>query len=163
MTDVSVASIRDDRLLRGDERGAAIMELTVVLPLLFIIGLGMFEFGNLFYRYHLMENAVRDAARYAAGRSDDVCDVNNTQALADIKGIATRTGAGQIWRPGYTITVSCSAGISNSTQYYRGPATIRTVTVTARAPYTSLGFFGFLKLSPPTLSASHQERIIGGR
>lgn len=143
-----------------DERGAVLLELSVVLPVLLLLGLGTLEFGNLFYQYHLMANAVRDAARYAASRNDDVC---SGAADADIIAVAKQTGSGQIWPTGTNITVSCTAGVANSTYYYRGKSVIKSVTVTATAPYVPLGFMGFLKLAAPTLTVSHQERVIGGR
>ena len=51
----------------NDERGAAIIEMAVILPVLLAIGLGVIEFGNVIYSQHLIFNGVRDGARYAAG------------------------------------------------------------------------------------------------
>lgn len=153
------------------ERGAVLLELAVVLTPLLLVGLGVFEFSNAFYKYHAMVNAVRDAARYASSRSDDICATTPAGAAArtDIANIALRTdatqqaGSGTIWSSGYQIKVECTAGVSNSNQYYRGPALVRSVIVTAEVPYSSLGFLGFLGLSSPTLVVSHEERILGGR
>lgn len=156
----------------GGERGAVLVEAALVVPVLLAIGLGVFEFGNAFYQYHLMSNAVRDAARYASGVTDiDAVCTNGSATQNAIKDIALRTGKDpatgnqiKIWPGGRNnITVTCTAGVSNSTQYYRGPATIRSVTVAAAAPYQSLGLLGFFKLSTPTLTVYHQERLLGGR
>lgn len=147
------------RPLVKDERGAVLIEMAVVLPVLLAIGLGVFEFGNIFYQYHLLSNAVRDAARYASGRTDDVC-VANSAAQTAVKDIGLKNGVGQITP---VFSISCSAGVANSTQYYRGPSTIRSVTVTGTVTYKSLGLLGFLNLTSPVLTVSHQERILGGR
>ena len=43
---------------------------------------------------------------------------------------------------------------------FRGGAVIQSVTVSTTFTVPSLGFFGFLGLKPPTLTVSHQERVI---
>ena len=161
----TISDLRRAPLGEG-QGGAALVEMTAVLPFLVAIGLGALEFGNFFYQYHLMSNAVRDAARYASGRTDDVCSSANTVARDAITGIAERTGAGQIWPKDLKqakITITCSAGIDNSNQFYRGPSNLRSVIVTGEAPYASLGFLEFFQISIPKIKASHEERIIGSR
>jgi len=51
---------------RQGERGAALVELSIVVPLIAVLGLGVMEFANYFFNYQLVQNGVRDAARYAA-------------------------------------------------------------------------------------------------
>lgn len=146
-----------------DERGSALLEMTIVIPVLLALGLGVFEFGNIYYKYHLMVNAVRDAARFAASRTGDVC---NTAALQnEIKAVAQRTGvASGVWTTGWAITVTCTAYDNKANGYkFRGGDTLNSVKVTATVPYQSLGFLGYLNLTAPTLSASHEERVIGVR
>ena len=53
--------------LAADKSGAALLEVSVVIPVVLSIGLGVIEFGNAIYKEHLIFNGVRDAARYAAG------------------------------------------------------------------------------------------------
>jgi Flp pilus assembly protein TadG len=48
---------------RPPERGQAIIELALTLPLLLMIILGVFDFGLLFQRYEVVTNAAREAAR----------------------------------------------------------------------------------------------------
>jgi Flp pilus assembly protein TadG len=45
------------------ERGAAIVELAIVLPLLLSLLMGMVEFGLLFYNKQVITNASREGAR----------------------------------------------------------------------------------------------------
>lgn len=151
------------RASQVDERGAALVEMTLVVPFLLVLGLGVFEFGNMYYKYHLLENAVRDAARFAASRVGDVC---NTQSLKDeVIAIARKTGAANnIWTTGHTIEVTCKSYNNKANKYYyRGGDNINSIKVTATVPYTSLGFLGFLNLAPPTLKVSQEERALGGR
>jgi Flp pilus assembly protein TadG len=152
---------------RNDERGVAIIEMAVVLPVLLAIGLGVIEFGNAIYSKHLITNGVRDGARYAAGRpADCACD-------ADIKNIAMKgVLSGGTYRvawwndPATQISVSYTTTANDDgagNKLYRGGATIPKVTVTATAPYQQLGFLAFFGLTAPTLSVSHQERVFGVR
>lgn len=53
--------------LRRDRRGTAVLEMTIMTPVLLVIGLGVLEFGNLIFKRHMIENGIRDAARYIAG------------------------------------------------------------------------------------------------
>lgn len=148
---------------RDSERGAALVEMTLVVPFLLTLGLGVFEFGNIYYKYHLMQNAVRDAARFGASRVGDVC---NTPSLKDeIKAIALRTGQNNgIWTSGYSIEVTCTTYNNKANKYpYRGGDNINSIKVTATVPYRSLGFLGFFNLAPPTLRVSQEERAQGGR
>jgi Flp pilus assembly protein TadG len=47
------------------ERGQAIVELALTLPLLLLVVLGIFDFGLMFQRYEVVTNAAREGARVA--------------------------------------------------------------------------------------------------
>jgi Flp pilus assembly protein TadG len=47
-----------------DSRGANIVEMALVLPLLFLLTFSIVEFGSLFYVYLALENGVSQAARF---------------------------------------------------------------------------------------------------
>lgn len=160
--------------LQSDDHGMSIIELAVVLPMLLTIGLGVMEFGNLFYRQHLIVNGVRDAARYASGRPYDAANATQTAAVtAAAKNIATTGkdsgGTARIswWASGsvtvaYT-TVANGATSCGSTRCYRPIGDVPVVTVSTSVAYQPLGFLGFLGLGSKTLRFSHQERVIGVR
>ena len=48
-----------------DESGATLVEAALVLPVFFLLLLGIFEFGLIFSAYHSMLGAAREGARYA--------------------------------------------------------------------------------------------------
>jgi len=155
------------RNIHNDQCGAALIEMTVVLPVLLAIGLGVIEFGNAIYSNHLITNGVRDGARYAAGRpADCACD-------ADIKNIAMKGvlsgGTYRVlwWNDPVTEIFVDRLNVPNDNGFgvklYRGPDLVPIVTVTATVPYQQLGFLAFLGLNAPTLSVSHQERVYGVR
>ena len=50
---------------RRGERGQAIVELALTLPLLLLVVLGIFDFGLMFQRFEVVTNAAREGARVA--------------------------------------------------------------------------------------------------
>ena len=48
---------------RHGERGQAIVELALTLPLLLLVILGVFDFGLMFQRFEIVTNAAREGAR----------------------------------------------------------------------------------------------------
>ena len=149
------------RPLHGDQRGTSTLELAVVLPVLFTIGLGMFEFGYLIYNYHLINVGVRDAARYAAGLPRGSADAA-TKSIA-MKGVIIG-GTWRIswWNDPNTVVIT-NPTRANPSGAYRGSDPIYMVQVTTDVPYQSLGFLGYLGLGSITLHAQHEERLYGNR
>ena len=154
-------------IFERDERGAALIEFTVVLPVLLAIGLGVFEFGNAIYNYHLIANGVRDGARYAAGRRADCgCD-------ADIKNIAMKgVVSGGSYRVSWWDDSTKEISINRSTvtnddgsgnKLYNYSGNVPLVTVKATVPYQPLGFLGYFGLGTPTFVVSHEERVVSVR
>jgi Flp pilus assembly protein TadG len=62
---------------RRGERGAEILELAIVLPILLLVVAGILDFGFMFQRYETLTNAAREGARLASlpAYSDDPGDV----------------------------------------------------------------------------------------
>jgi Flp pilus assembly protein TadG len=50
-------------MLHCDDRGQAVIELALTLPLLLLVVLGIFDFGFMFQRYEIVTNAAREGAR----------------------------------------------------------------------------------------------------
>jgi len=60
-----MATLKADADRRKGERGQAIVELALTLPLLLLVLLGIFDFGLMFQRFEVVANAAREAARVA--------------------------------------------------------------------------------------------------
>ena len=171
--------------LKHDNRGAAMVEMAMLLPFLMLIGCGVFEFGAFFYQYQKVQAGVRDAARYLARVTDTdslLCNGGTAKCLTPCAAevLATKvTNAkdiavmGQIggttkrvsWWSESDVTVDYSVNIANpyisGYPSYRGPASgIRIVTVSSSPAYPGVGFLGFLGVSP-AITLSHSERCIG--
>jgi len=163
---------RKIRSLRGDCRGSALVEGAVLMPLLFTLLFGVYDFSWLFFQQHLISTGVRDAARYLA-RSPNGCDA--ASALWDAEEAAARrlavTGAINGIAPrvkGWTaamVSIGCTpidnAVAPDGLRTYRGADVIHVVTVSTRFADPSLGFFRFLGLQSPSISGTHSERVIG--
>lgn len=164
--------LADFQRLRRNCRGAALVEFTLVAPLLIALMCGLAEFGQALRQYHVMEKGVRDAARYLTHVSvnppcmgaTDPPGYTWTQALADAKNLAVygsvsgSTPLFKSWASTSTVTVDDATCLSNP----RDPTGVRVntlpqITVTASAPYVDLGMLSFLGLGPFTLTVSHQE------
>ena len=61
-------------------RGAAVVETAIVLILCMLLVFGIYEYGRLVMLKHLLDNAVREGARYAVVHTSDAttADIQNT-------------------------------------------------------------------------------------
>ena len=59
------------------ERGTALIEAAVTIPLLLLVAVGIFEFGRAYQTWQVLTNAAREGARVAvlpSGNPDAVAD-----------------------------------------------------------------------------------------
>jgi Flp pilus assembly protein TadG len=58
--------------IRRSERGAAILEAAITVPILLLVAVAVFEFGHAFQTWQVLTNAAREGARIAvlAGTTD---------------------------------------------------------------------------------------------
>jgi Flp pilus assembly protein TadG len=76
------------------ERGAAAVELAIVLPVLFLIIAGIIDFGRFFFTQIQVTNAAREGARMAVvmpGPSPDPGPSITARAVAAVGGVASVT------------------------------------------------------------------------
>jgi Flp pilus assembly protein TadG len=98
--------------VRQSERGQAIVELALTLPLLLLIVLGIFDFGLMFQRFEVVTNAAREGARvavlpdYTAGQA--ATHAQNYLAAGGVSGTVVSACGGAI-SPG-KICVSVAPG-----------------------------------------------------
>lgn len=165
------------RRLKGCDAGAALVEFTIVAPLLLLLLAGFTEFGRAVYHHHVLQKAARDATRYLA--RVDVDDADNDGELDPITnshpnwdeainllmyGTTDSTGADPLiayWTPDPSETVSTSgdtttvSGTSPSGQDY-------TIEVSGPTDTTvSLPGGGTMEVPVVALSVELQFRDIG--
>lgn len=156
------------RTAAGDESGAVLIEMAAVVPVIMLIGLGVLEFANFFYNYQLIQNGVRDAARFAASMPYPPSSTlpSEVQNLA-ITGVPSGGTARVAWWASTDVSVTYSTVpnplLEDGSRTYRYAGDVPVVEVSTSVPYTSIGFLGFLNITSLTVNASHQERVIGVR
>jgi Flp pilus assembly protein TadG len=108
----TAAPAADDRRARRT-RGQAMVEFTLILPLLLLLILGIYQFGQAYADYIQVTNAARDGGRKAlVSRSDasGVADVISTAKNAtwwlDKNQMAVSVSPGQPWTTGQNVTVT---------------------------------------------------------
>jgi Flp pilus assembly protein TadG len=156
--------------------GSALVEATIITPMLVSLFLGVFEFSWYFYNQQLVVTGLRDAARYMTrieltnGNSDPCAqkDQNGVLYTTQAVNIATTAqpadgGAARVsgWKAA-DVTISClsSAALDNG-RYADGAASMTIIDVATTFTDPSLGLFSDLGLKAPMLSFSHQERFLG--
>ena len=134
------------------ERGAELIELALVLPILFLVIAGIVDFGLLMQRYLTINNAAREGARIAVLPGYGLTDVQNRVALFVSQGTDTSTS------PVTTLTP-----VSIDPPGPTPPFPAAQVTVTMTHNYLFLGpvsgLFGGGSFSTITLTARSTMRI----
>jgi len=82
-------SVRNNRMLAGAS-GSEIAEAALVLPLAFMVLLGIYWFGRAFNVYATINHAAREGARYAVAQGCATCSPPNAPPTAN--NIATQVG-----------------------------------------------------------------------
>jgi Flp pilus assembly protein TadG len=116
--------------MRHSRRGAAVVEMAVVTPLLLLFLFGIIEFGWMFMVHETMVNATREACRQATLEGTTTGEVY-TRFTNSMSGIGLDTSA-------YTVSIE-AATLANPV-----------VTVSASVPYSKIsltGMYGFLGLN----------------
>jgi hypothetical protein len=155
-----------------DNRGSALVEGALLIPVLFILLYGVYDFSWFFYQQQLVSAGIRDAARYLA-RSDGYCDTASPEWTAQEAGAKNLATTGAIaggplrvtgWSPNM-VAVNCTPVANplggDGLRSYRGGPFIYIVTVSTRFAERSLGFFSLVRVAVPVMSTSHSERVIG--
>ena len=119
-----------------DEDGSALVEATIVMPLLISLFLGVFEFSWFFYNQQLVVSGLRDAARYMTrieltdGNRDPCAqkDQNGVLYTDDAANIATTA------QPPRAARRASAAGAQPTSQSaaFRAPRSTAETTPTAR-------------------------------
>ncbi|BCH33033.1 pilus biosynthesis protein TadE [Mesorhizobium sp. L-8-10] len=158
------------RRFRREERGAILVEMTLITPLMIALSAGVFEFGTIFHRKLLIEAGLRDAARFMARCTDGFSAVATdcTTAAQNIAKYGIPT-AGTLrvtdWTAAVAITTYTTTNNVDSVtglQDYRGTgANVTTVRVTTSYTYGATSLLAYIGLGPITFTASQEERFIG--
>lgn len=98
-----------------NNRGAALVEFAIVLPLLLLLLVGMIEFGLLFYNKQVLTNASREGARAGIARGGNIPEIvdeycrDRLISFSSINDMTTSVvGAGGAFNDDLMVTVKCN-------------------------------------------------------
>lgn len=130
--------------LRRDERGQALVEFALVVPILLLLVIGIFDFGQALNYYNQESQLVGQAARAAAvNRCPDGTAIGGTGGCTSIQQQISETYANGALNNNPICIAPYTAGAGNP------------VTVTTTYPFKLLGFIGGATIN---ISASQTER-----
>ena len=155
---------------RARQRGAAMVELAILVPVLLMLAFGITELGRALYQYSSLGKSVDGAARYmsrawGAVTTDCVTDTGWGAAVIAATNVAVsgdESGAGEALLPALD-AADISIDVAPVTvSGLAEPACV--IRVTAAVPFQ--GVFGddivpFTQLGPITLSTAREVRFIG--
>lgn len=146
------------RQLLSDDGGAVLTEALLVVPFLTILAVGVLEFGNVLWQREQIETGLRDAARYMAR-----CRVGTSwHTTSECEGWArnlayygSTASTGGLRVPDWNATNSPITFATVDT----GKQDIVTATTAHQLVHSPL--FGMLGINVITVSAKHEQRVIG--
>lgn len=119
--------MRTKRICGMNSAGQALVEMAIILPLLFLLVLGIFEFGRLMYTQNTLTHAARAGARtavvtpnlapdtsYTGCSSTDPVVQSTCQGLDTIKDKNNISILVQVFSPGATIPKTVNAVTGDS-------------------------------------------------
>ncbi len=134
---------------RRDQRGAALLEVAMTLPLMLLVSVGIFEFGRAYQTWQILTNAAREGARIAVlPGTDDQAVTTRVQTYMSDGQLSGYAGASIVITRNNTIAIGAgTATASRVTINY--PFTFMVLNPVAKlvSPSTTLG-------APLTMTAS---------
>jgi Flp pilus assembly protein TadG len=151
-------------------RGAALVELAIVLPVVLMMVFGITELGRALYQLNSLAKAADSGVRYLSrswAALDDGCQPTvrwpaAAAATANYVVFGNAAGTGQPMLPGLTAASVTVTAVYGEVAGSEGPACI--IQVEASVPF--LGVFGenivpFTRLGPIDLTTRREARYIG--
>lgn len=155
--------------------GTSMVELALVLPILLVIMIGFFEFGRALHHHHMMEVAVRDAARFLArspetGMGGNACGApaaGTPAAQAQRLAMYGTTLPGvqpllPYWHDGQPQEFCIHGPTPRTMTAPDGTSfTVRVIRLEAQVTYEGLGLLALLGLESLPLRAAHEQIHVG--
>jgi Flp pilus assembly protein TadG len=136
------------------ERGAAILEMAMTLPLLLLMSVGIFEFGRAYQTWQVLTNAAREGARLAILPGQTPANVQaRVQAYMTSGQLSNAGGASVSVNQGASVSIGGTATASASIVTVNYPFSFMVLQPVAR-----LVVSGSTLGTPFTLTASAEMR-----
>ncbi|HEU4564556.1 MAG TPA: TadE/TadG family type IV pilus assembly protein [Gemmatimonadaceae bacterium] len=145
------------RRLRRSERGAAMIEFAIVLPVLLLFICGIIDFGRALWAVNALTSAAREGGRWAASQDQPSIGAIKDTVIARIPGGngGTLLTGGTALTAASNVTVcvdgSCSGTITNGVS---STIQVNITGVPFQAATPLPGLMGLSSITLPTISAS---------
>jgi Flp pilus assembly protein TadG len=178
-----MSAFRDDLLallwrFTRERCGTALIETTLVVPLMLVLSSGLFEFGNMLYLKLLMDAGLRDGARFGARCNSQMYTdaglpaINCVNLAKNVAVYGNVAGTGTVRVTGWstastdiTIAIGDSARcrdavVSGTTMYHSSTAQVCIVRAWGSLNYTGIGLLSLIGMSASRIESSQEERLI---
>ena len=109
--------------MKHSQRGASMVEFTIVATALLLVMFGILEFGRVMYTYHTVSNAARIGARWAMVRGSgcsviDHCGASSSDISNYVQSVVPMVDSGSMtitasWSNSTDPSTDCAAGGTN--------------------------------------------------
>lgn len=160
-----------------NQTGAALVEMTLITPLMLVLAAGVFEFSSVIHSKLLLEAGVRDGARYFA-RCYGGGDATNCKFASKniaVTGQDTNGGTARVagwtvedvdvydddlenWKQIEVVVIDVDTGEEN---YRSSSGVVNVVRVSTDYAYSGTGLWTYLGFGALTLTVFHDERVVG--
>lgn len=125
---------------RSRQRGASLLEVAFVLPVLLLLSIGAVDFARAYYLGIEVASAARAGAQYGAQNPGTYSDTAGmiSAAKADAADVATWSSVTAVWGCMCSDGTGQSASCSSAPSCGSGTQQVNYVTVSAQATYTPL-------------------------
>ena len=97
--------------LRNDQRGAALIETAITIPIILLIAVGIFEFGRAYQTWQVLTNAAREGARVAI-----LADKTDADVTSAVRGYMQAGGLPRYASAGVVIDRSVALGTNTGSR-----------------------------------------------
>jgi Flp pilus assembly protein TadG len=92
------------------ERGAALLEAAITMPILLLISVGIFEFGRAYQTWEVLTNAAREGARVACLEGPTDSDIRTrVNNYLTVGGLSTLADSNIVINRDYSLTAAGTA------------------------------------------------------
>ncbi len=148
-------------MILKDQKGAALVELAIVLPLILLIAFGIMQLGSFLNTYTILADATAVGARFFAAQSsstayaDTITQVKTSASALNVNNLVITTAVAG------TNCTDPSCG----TMLIAGQGKQATVTVTYNnfTPLFTGSLFGLRAMMPTALNCSMAERVMAAQ
>jgi Flp pilus assembly protein TadG len=125
--------------LGRDRRGVSAIEFAAIAPIMIMLVLGAYDFGNAAQEQSALQQAVADAGAYALSHPTDFSGITTAVTTAFPSSTANLGCSCMNPSTGIVASTQFTCTVPNLTTYCTGSNTGKLIYITATAPYTHIG------------------------